>query len=42
MIKMISQAHAVSSLPIDPKNHFENKTMIPNVTSRPDITNLIK
>jgi len=42
MIKMISQAHTVSSLPIDPKNILKTITLIPNVTSRQDIMNLIK
>jgi len=25
---------------LNPKNHFENKALIPNVTSQPDITDL--
>jgi len=42
MIKMISQAHTVSSLPIDPKNLLKTIALIPNVTLRQDITNINK
>jgi len=38
----LTSTHTISSLPIDPKNHFKNKALIPNVISILDITDLTK